>query len=243
MTTRDDIFRSVRKALKRDKPSAETLQMLERRLLNAETQVVPARGQIPHEHQIRLFMDMAREASTSIVEVPGLREVPHAVAEYLVGHNLPAEIVMAPSPVLDRLPWLEKIPWSERPLIEIRRGRAEPRDLVSLTGAFAGIAETGTLMLLSGPESPTTLNLMPDHHLVVLSAAQVLGTYEEAWSKLRERARALSSDVGRVQLPRTVNFITGPSRSGDIEQTLQMGAHGPRRVHVILVHERFAETG
>jgi L-lactate dehydrogenase complex protein LldG len=242
MTTRDDIFRAVRKALRRDKPTGEALQALEQRLLNVESQVVPARGQVPHEHQLRLFMEMAREASTSIVEVQGLREVPHAVADYLVGHNLPAEIVMAPSPVLDRIPWLEKIPWSERPLIAIRRGRADPGDQVSLTGAFAGIAETGTLMLLSGPDAPTTLNLMPDHHLVVLGAAQVLGTYEEAWAKLRERARASGAD-GRWTLPRTVNFITGPSRSGDIEQTLQMGAHGPRRVHVILVHERFAEAG
>jgi L-lactate dehydrogenase complex protein LldG len=184
MTTRDDIFRAVRKALKRDKPSAEALQALERRLLNAETQVVPARAQLPHEHQLRLFMEMAREAATSVVEVQGLREVPHAVADYLVGHNLPAEIVMAPSPMLDRIPWLEKIPWSERPLIAIRRGRADPGDLVSLTGAFAGVAETGTLMLLSGPDAPTTLNLMPDHHLVVLGAAQVLGTYEKIpWSE------------------------------------------------------------
>jgi L-lactate dehydrogenase complex protein LldG len=242
MTTRDDIFRSVRKALRRDKPSAEALQALERRLLNVDRQIVPARAQLPHEHQLRLFMDMAREASTSIAEIPGLREVPHAVAEYLVGHNLPAEIVMAPSPMLESIPWLEKIPWSERPLIAIRRGAAEPRDLVSVTGAFAGIAETGTLMLLSGPDGPTTLNLMPDHHLVVLGAGQVLGTYEEAWAKLRERGRASGAD-GRWALPRTVNFITGPSRSGDIEQTLQMGAHGPRRVHVILVHERFAEAG
>jgi L-lactate dehydrogenase complex protein LldG len=242
MTTRDDIFRSVRKALKRDKLSAEQLQALERRLLNAENQIVPRRAQLPREHQLRLFTDMAREASTSVVEVQGLREVPHAVADYLVGHNLPAEIVMAPSPVLENIPWLEKIPWSERPLIAIRRGRAEPRDLVSLTGAFAGIAETGTLMLLSGPDAPTTLNLMPDHHLVVLGVAQVLGTYEEAWAKLRERARAQGADA-RKAMPRTVNFITGPSRSGDIEQTLQMGAHGPRRVHVILVHERFAEAG
>jgi L-lactate dehydrogenase complex protein LldG len=82
---------------------------------------------------------------------------------------------------------------------------------------------------------------MPDHHLVVLGAAQVLGTYEEAWAKLRDRARAQGADA-RKAMPRTVNFITGPSRSGDIEQTLQMGAHGPRRVHVILVHERFAEA-
>src|SRR5690606_4097749 len=242
MTTRDDIFRSVRKALKRDKPSAEQLQALERRLLNAETQIVPERARLPREHQLRLFMDMAREAATSVVEVQGLREVPHAVADYLVGHNLPAEIVMAPSPLLENIPWLERIPWSERPLIAIRRGAAEPGDLVGLTGAFAGIAETGTLMLVSGPEAPTTLNLMPDHHLVVLGAQQVLGSYEEAWAKLRERGRAPGGD-GRWSIPRTVGFITGPSRSGDIEQTLQMGAHGPRRVHVILVHERFAETG
>src|SRR5690606_29717660 len=97
----------------------------------------------------------------------------------------------------------------------------------SLTGSLAGIAETGTLMLASGEQGPTTLNFLPETHLVVLRESDLVGPIEEAWKRLRERA-----DEG---LPRTVNFITGPSRTGDIEQKIQLGAHGPRRLHVLLL--------
>src|SRR3546814_19426494 len=98
-------------------------------------------------------------------------------------------------------------------------------------GAFAGIAETGTVMMASGPDAPITLNFLPENHVVVLRASQVTGTYEEAWQRLRE-AR------WRGVMPRAVNLITGPSRTGDIEQTLLLGTHGPRRLHVLLVDAR-----
>ncbi len=131
---------------------------------------------------------------------------------------------MSPDPALDA------IPWGERPLLQIRRGKAEPGDQVSLTPAFAGIAETGTLMLVSGAATPSTLNFLPDTHIVVLRADQVVPTYEEGWTA----ARAAGEPGGKF-MPRTVNFITGPSRTGDIEQRMILGAHGPRRLHIVLV--------
>src|SRR5205823_11592224 len=133
-------------------------------------------------------------------------EVPAEVARYLAAENLPAELVMAPDPALDA------IPWGERPLLQIRRGRAEAGDAVSLTPCLAAIAETGTLMLVSGEATPTTLNFLPDTHIVVLRAGQVVAGYEDGWDLLRARFGA--------SLPRTVNFITGPSRTGDIEQRI-----------------------
>ncbi len=99
---------------------------------------------------------------------------------------------------------------------------------MALSRAFAGVAETGTLVLLSGPENPTTLNFLPDTHIVVIQAADIAGDYESVWRQLR----AL---YGPGILPRTVNFITGPSRSADIEQTLILGAHGPRALHILVV--------
>src|SRR5258708_27097792 len=129
---------------------------------------------------------------------------------------------MAPGPGRDG------IPWGERTLVQLRRGQAAPGDQVSVTPAFAGIAETGTLMLISGAETPSTLNFLPDTHVVVLKAGQVVPTYEEGWTRLRARG----------DMPRTVNFVTGPSRTGDIEQRIQLGAHGPRRLHIVLVDER-----
>jgi len=83
-------------------------------------------------------------------------------------------------------------------------------------------------MLLSGPATPTTLAFLPETSIIVLSTERMLRAYEDGLGLLRER------DGG---LPRSVNFITGPSRSGDIEQTLQLGAHGPRRLLILLVDE------
>ena len=111
-------------------------------------------------------------------------------------------------------------------MLEVRRGRAEDVDAVGLTTAFAGIAETGTLMLLSGPETPTTIAFLPETSIVVLRAERVLRAYEDGLRLLREE---------RGELPRSINLITGPSRSGDIEQTIQLGAHGPKRLLVLLV--------
>jgi L-lactate dehydrogenase complex protein LldG len=99
---------------------------------------------------------------------------------------------------------------------------------------WAGIAETGTLMLPSGPERPTTLNLLAETEVVVLRASAIVGPYEEAWDRLRARGRdALSGGI----MPRNIMFVTGPSRSADIEQTLELGAHGPRRLHILLVDD------
>ncbi len=124
-------------------------------------------------------------------------------------------------------------------MLEIRRGRVEDADPVGVTACFAGIAETGTLMLISGPESPTRNNFLPDTHIVVLRAAQVVASYEDGWTRLRAARHA----AGQSPMPRTVNFITGPSRTGDIEQRIELGAHGPRRLHIVLIEDGASHDG
>ena len=166
-----------------------------------------------------LWVHVPRGNSLERMPIASDAEVPAEVARYLAAENLPAELAMAPEPALDALPW------DERPLLQIRRCKAEAGDAVSLTPCLAAVAETGTLMLVSGAETPTTLNFLPDTHIVVLRGEQVVATYEDGWDLLRARGA----------LPRTVNFITGPSRTGDIEQKIELGAHGPRRLHVILI--------
>ncbi len=168
---------------------------------------------------------MAEEVQTTVERVASPAAVPDAVARYLAAENLPAELVMAPDPALDA------VPWETRPLLQIRRGRAAVSDSVSLAPCFAAIAETGTLMLISGPGTPTTLNFLPDNEIVVVRAEQVVAAYEDAWDRLRAICPTPQA------MPRTVNFITGPSRTGDIEQRIVLGAHGPRRLHIILVEE------
>ena len=123
-------------------------------------------------------------------------------------------------------------------MLEIRSGRAEDADQVGVTACFAGIAETGTLMLVSGPESPTRNNFLPDTHIVVMRGKQVAATYEEGWARLRAARQA----EGPAVMPRTVNFITGPSRTGDIEQRIELGAHGPRRLHIVLIDDEATDA-
>jgi L-lactate dehydrogenase complex protein LldG len=112
--------------------------------------------------------------------------------------------------------------------LEVKRGKSDGHDLNGVSHAFGAVAESGTLVLVSGPENPSTVNFLPDNHIVVLATKDITGDYESVLARVREV-------YGRGAMPRTVNFITGPSRSADIEQTLLLGAHGPRRLHVVLV--------
>jgi L-lactate dehydrogenase complex protein LldG len=222
---REDIIGGIRRALGRGTLPGETRAELGARVAAHRRNLIPARAAaLDRAGRIDLFVAMAEAVQTSVVRVAGAADVPAEVARYLAAENLPAELVMAPDPALDA------IPWSERPLLRIRHGKAEAHDLVSLTPCLAAVAETGTLMLVSGPDTPTTLNFLPDTQIVVLHAGQVVASYEDGWDLVRARAGG-----GGKGWPRTVNLITGPSRTGDIEQRIQLGAHGPRRLHVVLI--------
>jgi L-lactate dehydrogenase complex protein LldG len=237
MSARDDILDGIRRGLRRGPLPAETQAALADRVAQHCRNLIPARAAaLDDAARIDLFVAMAEEVQTSVARVASEAEIPAEVARYLAAENLPAEFVMAPDPALDT------IPWHERPLLRIRRGRAEPGDAVSLTPCLAAIAETGTLMLVSGQDTPTTLNFLPDTHIVVLRAGQVVAGYEDAWDLVRAKAggdKASGDKAGGdpQAWPRTVNMITGPSRTGDIEQRIQLGAHGPRRLHVVLVEQ------
>jgi L-lactate dehydrogenase complex protein LldG len=226
---REQILGSIRKSLKRG-PVTEARAAELRAKLEAPTRnVIPERAaSLAPEQQVELFIRMAEGVQASVVRVGSATEVPGAVADYLAEKNLPSQLVMTPDPRLDG------IPWADRPLLEIRRGRAEDGDLTGITACIAAVAETGTLMLISGPESPTRNNFLPDHHLVVMRRDQIVATYEDAFDQLRARSK---QNNGEWIPPRTVNFITGPSRTADIEQKIELGAHGPRRLHIILIGE------
>jgi L-lactate dehydrogenase complex protein LldG len=225
--SREQILAGIRRSLGRGRLDAARETELRERVTARRRNLVPARATtLDHQGRVDLFVAMAEEVQATVARVGSLGAVPEAVAHYLAAENLAAELVLAPDSSLD------EIPWSERPLLRIRRGRAEEGDAVSLTPSFAAIAETGTLMLISGAETPTTLNFLPDTHIVVVRGDQVVATYEDGWDRLRNR----------WGLPRTVNFITGPSRTGDIEQRIELGAHGPRRLHIVVVDDRQKEA-
>jgi L-lactate dehydrogenase complex protein LldG len=231
MSARDDILGAIRGGLRRGPLPPETGEALAARVAAHRRNLMPARAAaLDDAARIDLFVAMAEEVQTSVARLASEADIPAEIARYLAAENLPAELVIAPDPALDRLPW------QERPLLRLRRGRAEPGDAVSLTPCLAAIAETGTLVLVSGENTPTTLNFLPDTHIVVVRAGQIVAGYEDAWDRVRDLASARAGGDPRAW-PRTINLITGPSRTGDIEQRIQLGAHGPRRLHVVLVAE------
>jgi L-lactate dehydrogenase complex protein LldG len=210
MTARDDILARIRAVRSEAKPYPGSGPS-------------PKRGQVNGAERKALFVRMAMQAAASVDEATSRAEVPALVKSYLSQHNLPAEARLAPDLRITSLDW------ASQQLLSTSIGGTDGSHPISVTGAFAGVAETGTLALTSGAPSPTLLNFLPETHIVVVDAKDLAGSYEELWARLKDQYGA--------EMPRTLNLVTGPSRSGDIEQTILMGAHGPKRLHIILVDE------
>jgi L-lactate dehydrogenase complex protein LldG len=222
MSARDAIMSNIRRSLGARGSDAGRRAIVIARLDRPPRGIIPKRGQLPPDERLALFCQMAEKVSASISRVPSSDGVPEAVAVYLRDHNLPAAIRMGVDGMLNDLPW------ASTTQVAITHGPSDGSDAVSISHAFAGVAETGTIVLTSGPDNPTTLNFLPETHIVVLLAEDIVGDYETVWENIRRV-------YGKGDMPRTVNMITGPSRSADIEQTILLGAHGPKRLHVVIV--------
>ncbi len=225
------MLEAIRRGLHRGPLPADQVAMLRGRLMSHPRHLIPARSQVPREEQIALFVYNVEKEHGTVQHIQGLNEVPEAISTYLAQQNLPPEMVIAPHPEL------QSISWSDQKLLTVRFGRGEGTDLVSVQQGYAGIAETGTLMLPGTPERPTTLNLLAETEIVLLRTRRLVGAYEEAWDLLRSEHS--DNETGRF-MPRNVMLVTGPSRSADIEQVLELGAHGPRRLHVLLLRDETA---
>jgi L-lactate dehydrogenase complex protein LldG len=169
------------------------------------------------DDRVAHFETQAARMSSTTERVARLDDVPAAVARYLDAHALARRAVC----------WntLGGLDWSGAGL-EIEARRPNGDDLVGISGAFVAIAETGTLMMLSGPDTPASMHLLPETHVAVVPAERIVAHYEDGFALARGE---------RGQLPRATNLVSGPSRTGDIEQTIVLGAHGPYRVHVVIV--------
>jgi L-lactate dehydrogenase complex protein LldG len=219
---REQVLASIRRSLGVTGREAPRRKTVVDRLAGHPRGVVPERGRRAASARLDLFVEMVELASGSTERLANAADVPEAVAAYLRKYNLPLTVRRGDDALLATMPW------ERAGTLEVTMGASDGKQLASISHAFGGVAETGTLILTSGPDNPTTLNFLPDNHIVVLEAKDVTGDYETIWQRLREK-------FGPGALPRTVNMITGPSRSADIEQTLILGAHGPRRLHVMLV--------
>ncbi len=169
------------------------------------------------EDRVAHFVRTSERMASTVERVATLADVPAACARYLKAGGLPTTAIAWPT--------LKSMDWDTAGLTVEFRAPVDA-DLVGITGCFCAIAETGTLMMLSGPDTFASASLLPETHIAVVPASRVVAGMEDGFELLRSE---------RGEPPRAINFISGPSRTGDIEQTIVLGAHGPYRVHLVIV--------
>ena len=162
------------------------------------------------------FIAKMREKAATVESLNSLAEVGRAVQRFLEQAQAPSRVRAARA--------LPDIAWPEG--LQVEHGAARREDVSSVTPCFAALAESGGIVTLSGADTPSTLNFVPDNHIVLVFTTQVQRHLEDVWALWRASGRPM---------PRTLNIISGPSRTADIEQTIQLGAHGPRRLHILLL--------
>ncbi|MCX8506726.1 MAG: LUD domain-containing protein [Alphaproteobacteria bacterium] len=185
--------------------------------------------------RVALFTKMAETLSVKFTNLGDVSEIPGQLARILAVQQAFRQSEGA-SRQLAVAPALRDVPWHLAPTLNPHFGEIREGAVVSVQQAFAGIAETGSLMVCSSPDHPTTLNFLGDYCVVILRAADIVPSLEEAWQKWRKnRAATDNPRHNEVRDPRLVNIITGPSRTADIEGKILLGAHGPAELHIFLV--------
>jgi L-lactate dehydrogenase complex protein LldG len=173
---------------------------------------------------IERFILRATDMESTVERIGDRRDIPVAVARYVDALVLPPALEAQRSRTGVCWPEFADLDWGAAGLaIEPRPTTGQDR--LGITGTFGAIAETGTLVVLAGAANPTATALLVDTHIAIVRSDRVVAGMEEAFALIRR-------EQGR--LPRAVNLISGPSRTGDIEQTIVLGAHGPFRVHILV---------
>jgi L-lactate dehydrogenase complex protein LldG len=218
---RDAILDRVRNALHKTGPDAGN---------RAEAEAyLSARAQGPRPAMpvdlVARFLQRATDMASTVERIASRSEIPAAVARYLRALDLPPELVAQKAQAGVCWPEFADLDWSGAGLrIEARATAGDDR--LGITGAFCANAETGTLVFTTGADTPTATALLPDTHIAVVRADRVVSGMEEAFALVRAEHGGM---------PRAMNMISGPSRTGDIEQTIVLGAHGPFRVHLLVL--------
>jgi L-lactate dehydrogenase complex protein LldG len=215
MAARERILERIRRLQQRGgaAPGAEE-QDLVRTYLRAHP-----RGPLPEAagDLVARFIDRAAALASTTERVAAASAVPGAVSRYLDAHRVPKQGCAWPA--------LAHLDWAGAG-VTLQARAAQGDDAVGVTGTFCAIAETGTLCLLSGAATPASASLVPETHVAIVQAERIVSHMEDAWDLMR-------AELG--ELPRAVNYVSGPSRTADIEQTVVLGAHGPSRVHIVIV--------
>jgi L-lactate dehydrogenase complex protein LldG len=227
MSTREQVLASISARLAAHSNPVDRCNKVDRRLSMHSRNTVPARGRKNHAELIQLFSTMLTAVQGSVSRVQSLQQIPAAVSDYLGENNLGREVC------LDEEVELLAIPWETGANLEFTEWAAKRSIAVGLTSCYGAVAETGSLVVCSSSHHAITMNFLAETNIVILDARNLVGVYEEIWDRLRTKSG--------MRLPRDLTLISGPSCTGDIEMVLEYGAHGPKRLHVIIVGDAVAE--
>ena len=216
--SRQKILASIQTALHRGALSIEQKEKLQQRLVDHPRGIIPQQKNCNHEQLVEIFIHEAKKSFANVQRIESFHLIPAFISDLLQREKLGQTILVSTDSLLTEMNWKNASD------LTIKTGTADDQDSIAVTSCLCGVAETGTLVLLSGPQSPTLLNFLPETHIVLISTQQIVPAYEDAWDLIRKKGA----------ISRTVNFITGPSRTADIEQTLLIGAHGPKRLYILL---------
>lgn len=195
------------------------------------------------EERLALFLSQTASLGVKTTRLAGAAEIPAHLAALCA--ELGAERVKTDASgrySLAVAPALRDLPWKTAPALQPAFGAIRDEAKIAVQQAFAGIAETGSLMVCSSPAHPTTLNFLGDVCLVVLNETDIVPDLESAWQKWRGHTQNPSLGHNQTRDPRLINIITGPSRTADIEGKILLGAHGPAELRIFLVAANHAQN-
>lgn len=218
MSARDRILSRVRAAAEKGAAGDRGAAVAARLSARTQTAPIPAKAGTEGAARLEQFEAKLKGVDATTSRVASAADLPEALAAELRQRNLPKAIRLGTEPMFAGLDWKD---------IETSTGPGRLEEPATLSRAAKGVAETGTLALHSGPDNPVTLTFLGETHFVALRQSDVAGGFEEMWAAFRDGGAD----------PRTVNLVTGPSRSADIGQKLQLGAHGPVALHVFIIED------
>ena len=211
MSLKEQVLSSIRRKLA---DTSSSTKNIEAQYAQLQSHIVPiVQYDLVDEFELQL-----KALSGLVTRIKTNHEIVSVVLNHIQNEKIASDLLISSVKEFKQLSWPESI--------NLKYGKASKKDKIALSLAYAGVAETGSIVMLSSPQTPTSHNFMVEDHLLVLQASKIVTNLEDVWTSLECK-----------NMPRTVNVLTGPSRTGDVEQTIQIGAHGPLRFHVIILED------
>jgi len=173
------------------------------------------------DDMITHFTAQATRAAAEVRRLARMQDVPAAIAEALRARNMKAAVHLPANS-----PLMQSLAWDLAPGLERETAPPGPDD-AAVSLAPYGIAETGTLAYAARRDAPASWHFRPGLEIAIIRTSSILPDFEAVLARVKIDDK----------WPSTLNLVTGPSRTGDIEQTLELGAHGPKALVVLVIEE------